>query len=113
MLKPIIDVLKLGSDDDPCFGKLWDPKEKECRNCGESEICAIVKSQGLKIIREEIERDTRFLDLEEAEIIDLPDIREFIRSKRNKKIDDDVIIRRASRRFNKTPEEIEEIIKTI
>ena len=65
-LKPI-DVLSLGSDDDPCFGKHHDLMAKECKNCGDSEFCAIVKAQGLHKERLDIETKQRFKDIEEAD----------------------------------------------
>ena len=66
LLKPI-DILSLGSEDDPCFGKLHDLKAPECKNCGDSEFCAIVKAQGLHKERLVIETEQRFKDIEEAE----------------------------------------------
>lgn len=66
LLKPI-DVLSLGSNDDPCFGKLHDLKAPECKSCGDSEFCAIVKAQGLHKERLVIETEQRFKDIEEAE----------------------------------------------
>jgi len=66
LLKPI-DVLSLGSDDDPCFGKLHDLLASECKSCGDSEFCAIVKAQGLHKERLDIESKQRFKDIEEAD----------------------------------------------
>jgi len=66
LLKPI-DVSLLGSDDDPCFGKLHDLIAKECKTCGDSEFCAIVKAQGLHKERLNIEHKQRFKDIEEAD----------------------------------------------
>lgn len=66
LLRPI-DLLSLGSDDDPCFGKLHDLAAKECKACGDSEFCSIVKSQGLHKERLNIEGKQRFKDIEEAD----------------------------------------------
>lgn len=66
LLKPI-DVLSLGGEDDPCFGKLHDLKAPECMECGDSEFCAIVKAQNLHKERLEIESTQRFKDIEEAD----------------------------------------------
>ena len=66
LLKPI-DILSLGSDEDDCFGKLFDLTAKECKSCGDSEFCQIVKGQGLNKERLEIETEQRFKDIEEAE----------------------------------------------
>lgn len=66
LLKPI-DMLSLGSDDDPCFGKHHDLLAPECKECGDSEFCAIVKAQGLHQERLNIEAKQRFKDVEEAD----------------------------------------------
>jgi len=64
-LQPI-DVEIFGSPNDPCFGKLFDLSTPECKRCGDSDICAIVSSQKLKVKREVIESNNRFKDLEDA-----------------------------------------------
>jgi len=66
LMEPI-DVLSLGSEDDPCFGKLHDLLAKECKSCGDSDFCAIVKAQGLHKARINIETKQRFKDIEEAD----------------------------------------------
>jgi len=66
LLKPL-DILSLGSDDDPCFGKHHDLLAKECKSCGDSEFCAIVMAQGLHQERLNIESKQRFKDIEESD----------------------------------------------
>jgi len=66
LLKPI-DVLSLGGEDDPCFGKYHDLKAPECMDCGDAEFCAIVKAQNLHQERAVIESSQRFKDIEEGE----------------------------------------------
>ena len=66
LLKPI-DILALGVKDDPCFGKHHDLMAPECKECGDSEFCAVVKSQGLHQERLDIEGKQRFKDMEEAD----------------------------------------------
>jgi len=66
LLKPL-DILVLGSEQDPCFGKAHDLKAKECMECGDSEFCALVKAQGLTKERIKIEAAQRFKDLEHAD----------------------------------------------
>lgn len=62
-----LDILSLGSDDDPCFGKHHDLLAPECKECGDSEFCTIVKAQGLHQERLEIEAKQSFKDIEDAE----------------------------------------------
>lgn len=66
LLKPI-DVLSLGGEEDPCFGKYHDLKAPECMDCGDAEFCAIVKAQNLHQERAVIESSQRFKDIEEGE----------------------------------------------
>lgn len=66
ILEPV-DIFSLGTEDDPCFGKLHDLKAPECMDCGDSEFCAIVKAQRMNVERLKIETTQRFKDIEEAE----------------------------------------------
>lgn len=62
-LQPI-DIDKIGSDDDPCFGKLYDLSTPECKRCGDSELCGVVFAQTLNKTRKKIEKKTKFKDIE-------------------------------------------------
>jgi len=66
ILKPI-DIFSFGTDDDPCFGKYHDLKAAECRECGDSEFCAIVMAQNLHKERLKLETNQRFKDIEDAD----------------------------------------------
>lgn len=57
----------IGSDNDPCFGKLYDGTASECRRCGDSEVCIIAMGQRNAKVRAEIESKQRFKDIEEEE----------------------------------------------
>lgn len=65
LLKPI-DITKLGSNEDPCFGKYHDLIAKECRSCGDSEFCSIATAQYLRTKNLELEGTQKFKDVEEA-----------------------------------------------
>lgn len=66
-----INFDKLGSSEDPCFGKHYDMKAKECKKCGDCEICAIVSSQK-NLLSQVTEQETKnhFKDTDEAEFVD-------------------------------------------
>ena len=66
LFKPL-NLKVLGSDDDPCFGKLYDLVAPECKVCGDSEFCSIITAQNLKIRNLEMEAEKRFKDVEEGE----------------------------------------------
>lgn len=61
----------LGSENDPCFGKLYSIKAKECKVCGDCEACAVVTSQK-GFIAGIIEQNNKqpFLDIQEGELVD-------------------------------------------
>lgn len=63
-----INIEILGTDDDPCFAKLFDPREDECKRCGDAEICVIAMGQKNHIARLQMEKKGNFKDLEELEI---------------------------------------------
>lgn len=64
-----ISIEQFGTEDDPCFGKLNDPRESACQNCGDFEVCAIVQSQNTHLKREKIESKTSFKDLQEVDLL--------------------------------------------
>ncbi len=63
LLRPF-DVAKFGSEDDPCFGKLYSLSEEACLVCGDHEICAIVFANLAHTKRVENEKANPTLDLE-------------------------------------------------
>jgi len=63
ILEPL-DLDIIGSKSDPCFGKLYDLKAPECAMCGDSELCQIVNSQTLNVLRMQEEKKTNFTDME-------------------------------------------------
>ena len=87
-----IDVTNLGSSQDPCFGKAYDLSTKECKLCGDSELCCIKMSQALNITRKELEAKNHYKDLETLE--DINGIKKYIRGlKRKGKISDITVLR--------------------
>ena len=59
-----IDVSTLGTNGDPCFGIGYDLSTKECKLCGDSELCAFKMSQNLNITRKELEQKNQYKDLD-------------------------------------------------
>ena len=78
-----IPFMDIGSENDPCFGKLYDPTTKECNQCGDSEFCAIVIGQLNHQKRAQLEISQPFKDKEESEIPMKPwkEVRKLIRAK--------------------------------
>lgn len=71
-----LDFSKIGTEEDPCFGKGYSIKAEECKRCGDSQVCAIVTSQLLHKQIGKQEQISKFKDVEEAAFI----------SKQNKRI---------------------------
>lgn len=107
-----IDPLKFGSADDPCFGKLYDLTTPECKSCGDIELCAIAKSQGLRLQRLNMEKLQAFKDLTMQ-----PDEKEdalrkwLLENKETKKRG--TLILEAKQKFNKTRAEIKQLLSTL
>lgn len=74
-MKPL-DLLSLGTDKDPCFGKHHSLKAVECLSCGDSEFCSIVFAQSLHKNRIEVESKQKMKDLDEAEDVEIKKIKE-------------------------------------
>mgnify|MGYP003209293619 CR=1 FL=1 len=60
-LEPI-NIAELGSNLDPCFGIGYDLSTKECKLCGDSELCAFKMSQNMNITRKELEQKNQYKD---------------------------------------------------
>lgn len=63
--KPL-DFSIIGSDNDPCFGKLHSLKADECRRCGDSELCQMAMAMKLHQLRAKEESKGNYLDIEET-----------------------------------------------
>lgn len=61
--KPI-DITIFGTENDPCFGKLYDAMAVECKQCGDCELCNIVQSQHLHLLRGKQEKNNHYIDKE-------------------------------------------------
>jgi len=111
LLKPI-DVLALGGEEDPCFGKHHDLMASECKECGDAEFCVIVKSQGLHKERIDIETRQRFKDIEEADeemvkkLIEAKEVIKEYKSKQYKRLKTILII---SRKLNLPKDRVKQI----
>jgi hypothetical protein len=81
LLKPF-DVTKLGSEDDPCFGKLYDLEEEECQYCGDHEFCGIAFTQRLKKLRQNQEKQIPMKDREIDDLEFKAEVRGYILRKR-------------------------------
>lgn len=111
-----IDITQFGSEDDPCFGKLYDLSTDECRRCGDSELCGLIFAQNqLKNKRKEIESKSRFKDTEltkEKKPINETLIK-WVGAKKKEGMKRGEVIQVAKKTFGTTREEIKGIWKKI
>lgn len=113
LLQPF-DVMKFGSEDDPCFGKHYDLSTDECQSCGDQEICGISFMGRLKRKRIEAEKERPVKDLEIDDLEHRKDIRDFITKSRELGFNKKRTLKRLSKKFsiniNKVPKWIVEIL---
>lgn len=106
-----IDVSTLGTNGDPCFGIGYDLSTKECKLCGDSELCAFKMSQNLNITRKELEQKNQYKDLDVLE--DTVGIKKYIRGLIRKGKDRKKLSQRQLRN-SKYPENVlENFIKSV
>jgi len=87
LMKPM-QFLKLGGDDDPCFGKEYDLNAHECQLCGDIEACAIAFSQSMKKIRKGEEKKATFKDLDAGALEARLEVEKFIQKKQKAGVSD-------------------------
>lgn len=107
-LEPI-NIAELGSNGDPCFGIGYDLSTKECKLCGDSELCAFKMSQNMNITRKELEQKNQYKDLDVLE--DTVGIKKYIRGLIRKGKDRKEIISKTVEKFEVPKKRIRELYK--
>lgn len=106
----VIDVTQLGSND-PCFGKGYNLSTKECKLCGDSELCALKMAQVLKITRKELEEKNHYKDLDTLE--DVEGIKKYMRSLKRKGLDRKEIVSKCNTKFEVPKKDLRTIFKQL
>lgn len=106
-----IDLSSIGSNGDPCFGKGYDLSTKECKLCGDSELCAYRMSQLLNKTRKELEEENKYKDLDVLE--DVPGIKKYLRARKRKGDSRKECVKKASEKFEVPTALIRKIYKEI
>lgn len=109
-LKPI-DFNKVGTEDDPCFGKLFNLSTDACKRCGDSELCSALLSQNLNKSRAKIESKNRFKDIELTE--GNKALINWVKEKKKAGISRSEIIKKAKKTFGSERKEIKEIYRSL
>lgn len=107
-LEPI-NIAELGSNGDPCFGIGYDLSTKECKLCGDSELCAFKMSQNMNITRKELEQKNQYKDLDVLE--DTVGIKKYIRGLIRKGKERKEVITKTIEKFEVPRKRIRELYK--
>ncbi len=107
-LEPI-NIAELGSKGDPCFGIGYDLSTKECKLCGDSELCAFKMSQNMNITRKELEQKNQYKDLDVLE--DTVGIKKYIRGLIRKGKERKEVITKTVEKFEVPRKRIRELYK--
>lgn len=111
LLKPV-DFKKIGTDEDPCFGKLYKLSDKACKACGDSELCAVVFSQNMNKERKKIESKNDFKDIK-LKPRENKSLVNWVKAKKKEGLKRTQVIKKAKKTFGSTREEVKEIWKNI
>lgn len=107
-LEPI-NIAELGTNGDPCFGIGYDLSTKECKLCGDSELCAFKMSQNMNITRKELEQKNQYKDLDVLE--DTVGIKKYIRGLIRKGKERKEVITKTVEKFEVPRKRIRELYK--
>ena len=107
-LEPI-NIAELGSNSDLCFGIGYDLSTKECKLCGDSELCAFKMSQNMNITRKELEQKNQYKDLDVLE--DTVGIKKYIRGLIRKGKERKEVITKTLEKFEVPRKRIRELYK--
>lgn len=102
---------EIGTNGDPCFGKAYDLSTKECKLCGDSELCAIKMSQALNVTRKELEDKNKYKDLDMLE--DIAGMKKYIRGLIRKGKERKEIVTKTSEKFEVPKKIVRKIYKEL
>lgn len=105
-----IDVTNLGNGND-CFGQAYDLSTKECKICGDSELCALKMAQAMNITRQELNEQNHYKDLDILE--DIAAIKKYMRKLKRAGEARKVIIEKACNKFEVPSKDLRKIYRDI
>lgn len=105
-----IDVTNLGNGND-CFGQAYDLSTKECKICGDSELCALKMSQVMNITRQELNQQNHYKDLDILE--DIAAIKKYMRKLKRAGEPRKGIIEKACNKFEVPSKDLRKIYRDI
>lgn len=106
----VLDLSSIGTDQD-CFGHGYDLSTKECRMCGDSELCCIRQAQLLGKTRKQLESENNYKDLDTLE--DVAGIKKYMRTLKRKGNKRKEIISKTSEKYEVPTKILREIYREI
>lgn len=103
ILNPI-DITRIGTGNDPCFGKAYDLSTKECKMCGDSELCCIKFSALMGKTRKELEQENNYKDLET--LVDVEGCRKYYRKLKRDGLSKKEILDKMQNKYELSREEV-------
>lgn len=105
------DLDKIGTNGDPCFGQAYDLSTPECKQCGDSELCAIKMSQMLRVTRKELDEKNQYKDLDMLE--DVAGMKKYMRGLLRKDKTRKEIVQKTSEKFEVPTKIVRKIYKEL
>lgn len=96
-------------NNDPCFGRGYDLSTDECKQCGDSELCAIKFAAELGKTRKQLEQENNYKDLEP--LIDTKAVFKTIRALKRKDLKMSEILDRVQAKYELSREEAKSLYK--
>lgn len=96
-------------DKDPCFAKGYDLSTDECKQCGDSELCAIAFANALGKTRKQLEQSNHYKDLEP--LIDTAAVFKSIRAHKRKGLKMSEILDRIQAKYELSREDAKSLYK--
>ncbi len=112
LIEPI-DVTKFGSNEDPCFGKLFSLTADECLVCGDSSLCLIVFQNNQTRKRLNEEKKLKPLDLKLDKLEWEKDITDYIKKLKRGGVKGLLLRKRIKDRFHINDERIKQYLKWV
>lgn len=110
-LDPLVPVSldMIGGENDVCFGREYDLSTDECKQCGDSELCAIKFAAELGKTRKQLEQENNYKDLES--LVDTKAVYKTIRALKRKNLKMSEILDRIQAKYELSREEAKSIYR--
>ena len=106
-----VDLEAIGTNNDPCFGKAYDLTTKECKICGDSELCCIKFAALMGKTRKELESENAYKDLET--LVDVQAVKKTIRNCKRNGEDKKIILEKVERKYEISHQQARAIYKEV